>query len=113
MVSVRVANRELSAWLSPLCSAAIAELGARLSDGVTADDCHDAFLCAGAYLVWADFIAAGTPGSFTAGDVTVRNDAADMIDAAAAKTAAETAVAIASAAVEAAQAVGKRADVEN
>ncbi|MEA4814709.1 MAG: hypothetical protein VB112_07375 [Oscillospiraceae bacterium] len=67
-----------SAWLSPLCVAAVAELEAKLSNGVKADDCHDAFLCAGAYLVWADFIAAGTPGSFTAGDVTVKNDASDM-----------------------------------
>ena len=65
-------------WLSALCAAVVAELTAKLNDGVTADDCRDAFLCAGAYLVWADYMASGAPGSFTAGDVTVTNGASDV-----------------------------------
>jgi hypothetical protein len=66
-----------SAWLSPLCAAAEAELTAKLSDGVTAADCRDAFLCAGAYLVWADFIASEATCGFKAGDVEISGAASD------------------------------------
>ena len=60
------------ALLEPLCAAAEGSWLARLREGVAAEDCGDAFLCAAAFTAAAD-LAAGEGGaaSFSAGDVSV------------------------------------------
>lgn len=59
--------------LEPLCAAAEAAWRARLREGVTAEDCGEALICAAAFTAAAD-LAAGGGGvsSFSAGDISVR-----------------------------------------
>lgn len=57
------------------CSAACQQLRAALREGVTEQDCADAFALAGAWLALAAMEIGGAAGqaeSFTAGDVSVR-----------------------------------------
>ena len=58
--------------LEPLCAAAERSWLARLREGVTAEECGEAFPCAAAFTAAAD-LAAGEGGavSFSAGDVSV------------------------------------------
>lgn len=63
------------ALLEALCTAAEAQLTARLRKGVTAADCGDAFPCAAALLAAAGLLPCrGADGveQFTAGDVSIR-----------------------------------------
>jgi len=59
--------------LEPLCAAAESAWRARLREGVTAEDCGEALVCAAAFTAAAD-LAAGGGGvaSFSAGDISVR-----------------------------------------
>ncbi len=62
-----------------LCQAAEAGLTGRLKDGVTAEECEDAFLCASAWLALAGICAGRSTGeteAFTAGSLTIRQGAA-------------------------------------
>ena len=58
--------------LTALCAAAGAEIEGRLRDGISPEDCGDAFPCAAAFTAAAD-LAAGEGGaaSFSAGDLSV------------------------------------------
>ena len=61
--------------LEPLCRAARAELEGMLREGVTHEDCGEAFLLGAAWLALAG-LAAGEDGgveSFRAGDVSIRH----------------------------------------
>ena len=61
--------------LEPLCRAARAELEGMLREGVTPEDCGEAFLLGAAWLALAG-LAAGEDGgveSFRAGDVSIRH----------------------------------------
>ena len=60
-----------------LCRAALAQLQARLKDGVQMDACRDAFVCAAAWTALAMLLtpgqaAGGSAESFTVGDVSVK-----------------------------------------
>lgn len=62
--------------LVTLCGAARQELTGWLREGVTPEDCPEAFAMAGAWLVLAGLEVsreAGRAESFTAGDVTIRS----------------------------------------
>ncbi len=63
-----------SEGLRALCQAAEDELNGWLRDGVTAEDCGQCFVLAGAWLALAGREVAEDDGveSFTAGDVTLR-----------------------------------------
>ena len=83
--SIRAMTRSLcrpseseEALLGLLCTAAESDWRQRLRQGVTAEDCREAFLCACAFTAAAG-LARGRGGgmSFTAGSVTVRADAAE------------------------------------
>ena len=65
------------ALLQRLCRAAQAQLAARLKDGVTAEDCRDAFVCAAVWTALSGlFTQESTQNwnveSFTVGDVSVK-----------------------------------------
>ena len=65
--------------LVTLCGAARKELAESLKEGVTPNDCPEAFVLAGAWLALAGLEisrSAGEPESFSAGDVTVRSGSA-------------------------------------
>ena len=73
--------------LYPLCQAAGMELAGRLRAGTRPEDCGGAFPLAAAYLALAGFCAAGRleqAVSFTAGDVTIRQDGGTAANRAAA-----------------------------
>lgn len=64
--------------LERLCAGADAALCARLRDGVTPEDCYDAFVCAGAWMALAALGSAQNSAgieAFTAGNFTVRHSA--------------------------------------
>ena len=66
------------ALLQRLCRAAQAQLAARLKDGVTAEDCRDAFVCAAVWTALSGlFTQESTQNwnveSFTVGDVSVKS----------------------------------------
>lgn len=68
-------SEEEKPLLTALCSAAAAELAGRLRDGVTPEDCGDAFPCAAALLAAAGLLpcrCGGEVEQFSAGDVSVR-----------------------------------------
>lgn len=73
-LAVLLGKTEESEGLRALCQAAEKELTGWLRDGVTAADCGQCFVLAGAWLVLAAREVAEDDGvsSFTAGDVTVR-----------------------------------------
>ena len=61
--------------LDSLCSCAEAQIAGRLSDGVTPEDCADAFTCAAALSAAAGLLScrgAGNIEQFTAGEVSMR-----------------------------------------
>jgi len=63
--------------LTALCTAAVAELTGRLRDGVTPEDCGDAFPCAAALLAAAGMLpcrGGGDVRQFSVGDVSLRMD---------------------------------------
>ncbi len=63
------------ALLEALCTAAQAEVAARLGEAWTPETCEDTFCCAAAMLAAAGLFASRTGGeveSFTAGEVSVR-----------------------------------------
>ncbi len=65
--------------LATLCGAAQRELTGRLREGVSAEDCPEAFALAGAWLALSGLEVsrgAGHPQSFSAGDVTVHSGGA-------------------------------------
>jgi len=65
--------------LAALCTAAEQELTGLLREGVTPEDCPEAFALAGAWLALSGLEvsrAAAGPESFTAGDVTIRSGGA-------------------------------------
>ncbi len=65
--------------LERLCTLAEQELAARLKSGITAQDCADAFVLAAAWTALADWATGesiGAVSSFSAGDITIRSDAA-------------------------------------
>lgn len=60
-----------------LCRAALAQIQARLRDGVQMDTCRDAFVCAAAWTALAMLLtpgqaSGGSVESFTVGDVSVK-----------------------------------------
>lgn len=62
--------------LERLCRAACQRLDRRLREGVTADDCADAYVTAAAWLALAglDGAGSGTVSRFSAGDLTIEKD---------------------------------------
>ena len=61
--------------LTALCAAAGAEIEGRLRDGISPEDCGDAFPCAAALLAAAGLLPCRSGGDveqFTVGDVSVR-----------------------------------------
>lgn len=79
-VSLSAAGETERSLLELLCSAAEQEWSARLRDGMTAERCREAYVCACAFTAAAGLLEArcsGSPAvSFTAGDVSVRGAAA-------------------------------------
>lgn len=73
-MAVLLGKTEESEALRALCQAAEGELTGWLRDGVTAEDCGQCFVLAGAWLALAAREVAEDDGveAFTAGDVTVR-----------------------------------------
>lgn len=68
-------SEEERSLLETLCHAAEAAWVARLKDGVSAEECGEAFLCAVAFTAAADFaVGRSSSGveSFTAGEISVR-----------------------------------------
>ena len=69
--------------LTPLCQAVQDSLARRLRPGVTAEDCESAFVTAAAWMVLAG-LRTGDGGegvtAFTAGDVTIRREAAALLE---------------------------------
>ena len=64
------------ALLEHLCHAAEMAWTARLKQGVSAEDCAEAFLCAAAFTAAADFaLGRNSEGveSFTAGEISIRH----------------------------------------
>jgi len=58
-----------------LCAAEEAAWSSRLKEGVSAEDCGEAFACAAAFSAAADFLASrggGSVESFTAGEISVK-----------------------------------------
>lgn len=73
--------------LSALCTAAEAELGRRLRDGVRPEECGDAFLCAAALLAAAGLLPCRSGGDveqFSVGDVSIRTGSSGQVCEAAA-----------------------------
>ena len=67
------------ALLEPLCEAAVERWKRRLPDGMAAEDCGTAFVCAAAFTVAADLLAGQTVdsvGDFTAGEISVKSRSA-------------------------------------
>ena len=66
--------------LEALCSAARQRWELRLRQGVTAEDCGTAFVCAVAFTAAADLMTGGRSGgevaSFTAGEISVKTASA-------------------------------------
>lgn len=63
--------------LRALCRAASLQLTARLKDGITAEDCKEAFVCAAAYLALGMMVTrvqavSSSVESFTVGDVSIK-----------------------------------------
>ncbi|MCI8910043.1 MAG: hypothetical protein HFG09_05120 [Oscillibacter sp.] len=79
-MAVSGAAEEERALLARLCPAARRRWEARLRQGVTAEDCGEALLCAAALTAAADFSAcrggSGQVESFTVGEVSVRTGGA-------------------------------------
>jgi hypothetical protein len=71
--SLRTVSGGQEELLERLCRAACRRLDGRLRDGVTAEDCADAFVTAAVWLALAGLNAqsGGTVSRFSAGDVTV------------------------------------------
>jgi hypothetical protein len=65
--------------LATLCRAACRRLDGRLRDGVTANECADAYVTAAVWLALAglDAQSGGTVSRFSAGDVTVEKSGQD------------------------------------
>lgn len=64
-----------NALLEALCHTAEAAWTARLKDGITAEDCGEAFCCAAAFTAAADYAAgqcSGSVESFTAGEISIK-----------------------------------------
>lgn len=75
----RVADEDLEI-LTALCQAAEAEAAARLRDGVTPEDCGQAYVLGCAWLALAAMAANGVgsaPLKFTAGEVSVQEENGD------------------------------------
>lgn len=78
----RVADEDLEI-LTALCQAAEAEAAARLRDGVTAEDCGQAYVLGCAWLALAALAAMAANGvgsaplKFTAGEVSVQEENGD------------------------------------
>lgn len=71
-------NEGEAALLDRLCSAAEAQITARLRSDVTVADCQDTFVCAAAWMALAAYGCGQTAdgaASFTAGDLTVTRSA--------------------------------------
>ena len=79
-LALALGGGEDRALLPPLCAAAERARLARLREGVTAEDCGEALLCAAALTAAADFSAcrggSGQVESFTVGEVSVRTGGA-------------------------------------
>ena len=62
------------ALLEALCHASETAWTARLKDGVAAEDCGEAFLCAAAFTAAADYLngQGGSVESFTAGEISIK-----------------------------------------
>ena len=63
-----------AALLEPLCEAAVERWKRRLPDGMEAEDCGTAFLCAAAFTAAAEALASqsgGSVGDFTVGEISV------------------------------------------
>ena len=73
--------------LEALCTAAEAEMTQRLQEGVTPEDCGDAFSCAAALLAAAGLLpcrSGGEAEQFTVGDVSVKTGSGGQVCEAAA-----------------------------
>lgn len=73
--------------LEALCTAAEAEMTRRLQEGVTPEDCGDAFFCAAALLAAAGLLPCRSGGEveqFTVGDVSVKTGSGGQVCEAAA-----------------------------
>ena len=75
----KVADEDLEI-LTALCQAAEAEVAGRLRDGVTAEDCGQAYVLGCAWLALAAMAANGVgtaPLKFTAGEVSIQEEIGD------------------------------------
>ena len=73
--------------LTALCAAAGAEIEGRLRDGISPEDCGDAFPCAAALLAAAGVLPCRSSGDveqFSVGDVSLRTGGGGQVCAAAA-----------------------------
>jgi len=87
-------SEEEQPLLETLCHAAEAAWSARLKNGVSPEDCGEAFLCAAAFTAAADFaVSRNSEGveSFTAGELSIRRSgsAEDRVQADALRKTAE------------------------
>ena len=77
----KVADEDLEI-LTALCQAAEAEMAGRLRDGVTAEDCGQAYVLGCAWLALAAMAVNGTgtaPLKFTAGEVSIQEESSDAV----------------------------------
>lgn len=78
--AVAAATQEEETLLASLCAAAAAEANARLGEGMTAEDCGAAFVCAAAWLAAAALENARAGGgdfsSLRAGEITLKTASA-------------------------------------
>lgn len=77
----KVADEDLEI-LTALCQAAEAEMAGRLRDGVTAEDCGQAYVLGCAWLALAAMAVNGTgtaPLKFTAGEVSIQEEIGDGV----------------------------------
>lgn len=73
--------------LTAMCTAAMAELGQRLRDGLSPEDCGDAFPCAAALLAAAGVLPCRSGGDveqFSVGDVSLRTGGSGISETASA-----------------------------